>query len=88
MSKEFELPYRDSSLRAAIPRRSLSFVLDIEDEKGAESETQCIIDSLRCPIERSPLRDAVSQDDKVVVIVTDNPGPAPTIGCFRRYWLS
>ena len=77
MSKEFELPYRDSSLRAAIPRRNLSFVLDVEDEKGVESETQCIIDSLRCPIERPPLRDAVSQDGKVVVIVTDNTRPCP-----------
>lgn len=77
MNKEFELPYGDSTVKVSIPAGNLSFVLDIKDVKGVENESECIINSLRCPIEQLPLRDSVSKDDKVVVIVTDNTRPCP-----------
>lgn len=77
MNREFELPYGDSTVKVSIPAGNLSFVLDIKDVKGVENESECIINSLRCPIEQLPLRDAVSKDDKVVVIVTDNTRACP-----------
>ena len=77
MSKKFELPYGDSTVKVSIPAGNLSFVLAIKDVKGVENESECIINSLRCPIEQLPLHDSVSKDDKVVVIVTDNTRACP-----------
>jgi nickel-dependent lactate racemase len=77
VNRRFELPYGDSTVEVNIPAGNLSLVLDIRDEKGVENETECIIDSLRCPIEHLPLRDSVSKRDSVVVIVTDNTRACP-----------
>jgi len=42
VNKEFELPYRDSTVKANIPGRNLSFVLDVKDVKSVEGERECI----------------------------------------------
>jgi len=77
VSRKFELPYGDSTVEVNIPAGNLSFILDIKDVKGVENESECIINGLRCPIERLPLRDSLSKGDSVVVIVTDNTRACP-----------
>jgi nickel-dependent lactate racemase len=77
VNRKFELPYGNSTVEVSIPAENLSFFLDIKDVEGVENESECIIDSLRCPIEHLPLRDSVSKGDSVVVIVTDNTRACP-----------
>ena len=77
MDTEIILPYGNSFLKAKIPTKNLSFILNTKDIKGLENEREAITNSLRSPIESLALRDYVNKDDKVVVIVTDNTRPCP-----------
>jgi len=77
MESEFEFPYGNSSLKASIPTKNITFILNKEDAKGLENEQEAIANSLRAPIERPGLSNCVEKDDKVVVIVTDNTRPCP-----------
>ena len=77
MNTEINLPYGDSFLKARIPTKNIAFILGTKDIKGLENEREAITNSLRSPIECSPLRDCVNKTDKVVVLVTDNTRPCP-----------
>lgn len=77
MNREFELPYGHSVLKASVPEKNLSLVLETEDVEGAENEPDLILKSLRAPIGHLPLRESVRKDDRVVVIVTDNTRACP-----------
>jgi len=77
VNKRFELPYGDSTVKVTIPAGNLSFVLDIKEVNSVENESECIINSLRCPIEHLSLRDSLSKGDSVVLIVTDNTRACP-----------
>jgi len=74
---EIELPYGNSFLKARVPTKNLSFVLNTKYIKGLENERKAITNSLRTPIERPPLCDCVNKNDKVVVLATDNTRPCP-----------
>ncbi|MDH5781654.1 MAG: nickel-dependent lactate racemase [Dehalococcoidia bacterium] len=77
MSTEIEFPYGDSSIKARIPTKNISFLLSSKYVKGLENEREAITNSLRSPIGCPPLRDRVTKNDKVVVLVTDNTRPCP-----------
>lgn len=47
---EIELPYGDSFLKAKIPTKHLSYVLNSKYIKGLENEREAITNSLRAPI--------------------------------------
>ena len=74
---EIELPYGDSCLKAKIPTKHLSYVLNSKYIKGLDNEREAITNSLRAPIGCPPLRDSLNKNDKVVVMVTDNTRPCP-----------
>jgi len=74
---EIELPYGDSFLKAKIPTKHLSYVLNSKYIKGLENEREAITNSLRAPIGCPPLCDCLNKNDKVVVMVTDNTRPCP-----------
>ena len=74
---EIELPYGDSFLKARIPTKNLSYILNSKYVKGLEDEQGTITSSLRDPIGRPPLCDCINKNDKVVVLVTDNTRPCP-----------
>ncbi len=77
MSRQFELPYGNSTIEASVPAGKLSFVLEAKDIEGIDDEEEAIRNSLRHPIEHLPLRDSVSKGDRVVVIVIDNMRACP-----------
>lgn len=74
---EIELPYGDSFLKARIPTKNITFVLNTKHVKGLENEREAITSSLRAPIGSPALRDCISKNDKVVVLTTDNTRPCP-----------
>lgn len=74
---ETKLPYGNSFLKASIPTKNITYILNRRDIKGLKSEDEAIKKSLRSPIECPALRDCVKKNDKVVVIVTDNARPCP-----------
>jgi len=74
---EIELPYGVSFLKAKIPTKNLSYVLNSKYIKGLDNEREAITSSLRAPIGCPPLRDCLNKNDKVVVMVTDNTRPCP-----------
>jgi len=77
MDTEIILPYGDTLLKAKIPTKNITRVLETQDVKGIDNEREAIINSLRAPIECTALSDCVNENDKVVVIVTDNTRPCP-----------
>ena len=74
---EIIFPYGDSPLKARIPTKNIARILKTRDVKGIDNEREAIINSLRAPIESTALSDCVNENDKVVVIVTDNTRPCP-----------
>jgi len=74
---EVELPYGDSFLKARVPTKNLSYILNSKYIKGLEDEQGAVTSSLRDPIGRPPLYDCIDKNDKVVVLVTDNTRPCP-----------
>ena len=74
---EVELPYGDSFLKAKVPTKNLSYILNSRYIKGLEDEAGAITSSLRDPIGRPPLYDCINKNDKVVVLATDNTRPCP-----------
>jgi len=74
---EIELPYGDSFLKARIPTKNLSYVLNTKYIKSLDNEREAITNSLRAPIGCAPLCDCLNKNDKVVVMVTDNTRPCP-----------
>ena len=74
---EIELPYGDSFLKARIPTKNLSYVLNTKYIKSLDNEREAITNSLRAPIGCPPLCDCLNKNDKVVVMVTDNTRPCP-----------
>jgi nickel-dependent lactate racemase len=77
VSRQFQLPYGDDSIRADVPARNLRFVLNTKDMPGLPDESGALLDSLRDPIEHRPLRDSVTRGDRVVVLTTDNTRACP-----------
>lgn len=76
-TEEIEFPYGGSSIKARIPTKNIICILSSRYVKGLENEREAITNSLRSPIGCPPLRDCVSKNDKVVVLVTDNTRPCP-----------
>jgi nickel-dependent lactate racemase len=74
---EIELPYGNSFLKARIPAKNLAFILNPQDVQGLTNEREAIINRLRAPTGCPSLRDCVNENDKVVVLVTDNTRPCP-----------
>ena len=74
---EIELPYGDSQLKAEVIAKNLNYVLRTRDVAGLEDVREAITNNLRSPIECPPLVDLINQDDKVVILVTDNTRPCP-----------
>lgn len=74
---EIELPYENSVLTASIPTKNITYILNTHDVKGLKNEAEAITKSLRSPTGCLALCDCVNQNDKVVVIVTDNTRPCP-----------
>ncbi len=74
---EISLPYGEAFLKASVPTRNITRFLETQDVRGIDNEREAIINSLRAPIESAALSDCVNQNDKVVVIVTDNTRPCP-----------
>ena len=77
MYTDIELPYGDSFLKTRIPTKNLAAILRTKYVNGLENEREAIINSLMSPIGSPTLRDCVSKNDKVVVLVTDNTRPCP-----------
>ncbi|MFC1948744.1 nickel-dependent lactate racemase [Chloroflexota bacterium] len=77
MNEEVRLPYGDSYIKAIVPGENISFILNRRQVNGIENEAEAIRNSLRNPIGCPALADCVSQNDKVVIIVTDNTRPCP-----------
>jgi len=74
---EFDFPYGKSSLKVRVPTANIAYVLDTEDVEGLEDESEAITNSVRHPIGSPPLVDRISENDRVVVIVTDYTRPCP-----------
>jgi nickel-dependent lactate racemase len=74
---EIELPYGDSTLKASIPTKNITYILVTKDVKGLENEAEAITNSLRSPIGCPALLDCIKKNNKVVAIVTDNTRPCP-----------
>ena len=77
MYTEIELPYGDSFLKTKIPTKNLVSILHTMYVNGLENESEAITNSLISPIGCPALRDCVSKNDEVVVLVTDNTRPCP-----------
>ena len=74
---EIELPYGNSVLKAKLPAKNLSYILTSRDIEGLADEAGAIISSLRQPIGSAPLVDCIDENDRIVVLVTDNTRPCP-----------
>jgi nickel-dependent lactate racemase len=77
MFAEFELPYGTGTLPVRVPEKNLACVIEPRHIAGVEDESAAILLALRNPIGQKPLAEAVSGDDRVVVIVTDNTRACP-----------
>jgi len=77
MDTEISLPYGDALLKAKVPTKNITHILKTQDVKGIDNEREAILNSLRFPIGCTALSDCVNENDKVVVIVTDNTRPCP-----------
>jgi nickel-dependent lactate racemase len=72
-----ELPFGDSQLEVKLPANNVAQVLRTREAKGLGNEWEAITSSLRCPTGCPALADSVSENDRVVVLVTDNTRPCP-----------
>jgi len=72
------LPYgKDSKIELDVPDGNLSFAADIGDVPKVADQEEIILKSLRNPIGRPPLRDMVSDNEKVIVVCDDMTRPTP-----------
>ena len=77
MYAEFELPYGTGTVPVRVPEKNLACVIEPRHIAGVPDESAAILLALRNPIGQKPLAEAVSRDDRVVVIVTDNTRACP-----------
>ena len=77
MVTECQLPYGHSCLMAQVPSDKLSCILRRNPSKPLPDYRKALVEALRSPLGCPPLRDCVSRDDKVMVIVTDNTRACP-----------
>jgi len=77
MFAEFELPYGTGTVPVRVPEKNLACVIEPRHIAGLADEAAAIRLALRNPIGQKPLAEAVSRDDRVVVIVTDNTRACP-----------
>ena len=74
---EIRLPYGESFKTIHIPEKNLAGILETRQHPGLENERESILDSLRKPTDSVPLTDRIKEDDRVVIIVTDNTRACP-----------
>lgn len=74
---EIELPYGHTVLKAKIPKKNLTYILNTKHVDGLKNEAEAITKSLRSPTGCPALRDCVNKNDRVIVIVTDNTRACP-----------
>ena len=77
MLTKFELPYGTGTVPVRVPEKNLACVIEPRHVAGVADESAAILSALRNPIGQKPLAEAVSRDDRVVVIVTDNTRACP-----------
>lgn len=77
MFAEFELPYGTGTVPVRVPEKNLACVIEPRHVVGVADEAAAILLALRNPIGQKPLAEAVSPEDRVVVIVTDNTRACP-----------
>jgi len=76
-SQDLQLPYGDSFIAAAVPKKNLRYVIRAKDVPGLADERAALRRALREPIGSAPLLERVNATDKVLVITTDNTRPCP-----------
>jgi nickel-dependent lactate racemase len=74
---EIDLPYGNAVITAKVPSMNLSYILTSRDMKGLANESDAIINSLRHPIKSRTLVDCINENDRIVVLATDNTRPCP-----------
>src|SRR4030042_6302570 len=74
---EIKLPYGESFKTIHIPKKNLAGVLETRQHPGLGNERESILASLREPIDSLPLVDRGDENDRVVIIVTDNTRACP-----------
>jgi nickel-dependent lactate racemase len=77
MNVEFQFPYGQSFLKAALPEKNIAMVLERKKAAGIPDEKAAIRQALRSPIGSAPLRERVKPDACVAIIVTDNTRACP-----------
>ena len=74
---EIRLPYGETFNTIHIPKKNLSGILETRQHSGLENEREYILDSLRKPTGSVPLVERINENDRVVIIVTDNTRACP-----------
>jgi nickel-dependent lactate racemase len=74
---EIKLPYGESFKTIYIPDKNLAGILETQQHPGLKNERETILASLRKPTGSAPLIDRIKENDKVVIIVTDNTRACP-----------
>ena len=76
-SQNIPLPYGDSFIAAAVPKKNLRSVIRAKDVPGLADEREALRQALLEPTGSAPLFDRVNGTDRVLVITTDNTRPCP-----------
>lgn len=74
---EIRLPYGESSRTIHIPEKNLVGILETRQHPGLENEREAILTSIREPTASVPLIERIEENDRVVIIVTDNTRACP-----------
>lgn len=74
---EIRLPYGELFKTIHIPEKNLAGILETRQHPGLENERESILDSLRKPTGSVSLIDRINENDRVVIIVTDNTRACP-----------
>jgi nickel-dependent lactate racemase len=72
-----DLPFGDSFLPVTLPAQNVYRVISAKDVSGLDDEQETIKESLRNPIGSASLLQRVHENDKVLVITTDNTRHCP-----------
>jgi nickel-dependent lactate racemase len=74
---EIRLPYGESFKTIYIPDKNLVGIPETRQYPGLDNESETLLASLRNPTGSVPLIDRINNNDKVVIIVTDNTRACP-----------
>ncbi len=77
MTVQIKLPYGDSFKTVSIPEKNIAGILETSQRQGLDDEQEVILAALRNPTGSAPLAERVTENDSIVIIVTDNTRPCP-----------